>query len=178
MRTPLFTIACLAISTAGLIAQESTATPIADDIRKAWDGAKHYVQASAEVMPEENYGFKPVDTVRTFGAIIAHVAGANYVFCSAAKGEQSPHAEDEFEKTAKTRAEIQKALEGSIAYCDAAYSVDDKTLGQVVDLPFGMGKGSRARLLLLNTGHNLEHYGNLVTYLRMKGVVPPSSRGQ
>jgi hypothetical protein len=56
--------------------------------------------------------------------------------------------------------------------------VDDKTLADVVDLPFGMGKGSRARMLLLNTGHNLEHYGNLVTYLRMKGVVPPSSRGQ
>jgi uncharacterized damage-inducible protein DinB len=148
-------------------------------VSKAWDGAKKYVQSSAELMSEENYGFKPVDTVRTYGEIIAHLAGANYIFCSAAKGEPSPHAEDEFEKSAKTKADIQKALDGSIAYCDGVYSaMDDKSLAEVVDLPFGMGKGSRARMLLLNTGHNLEHYGNLVTYMRMKGVVPPSSRGQ
>jgi uncharacterized damage-inducible protein DinB len=172
-------MACLALSTAGLAAQGSSANPVTDDVRKAWDGAKHNVQASAELMTEANYGFKPVDSVRTFGEIVAHVAGANYVFCSAAKGEQSPHAEDEFEKSAKTKADIQKALEGSIVYCDGAYaSVDDKTVAEVVDLPFDMGKGSRARMLLLNTGHNLEHYGNLVTYLRMKGLVPPSSRGQ
>ena len=72
-------------------------------------------------MPEAGYAFKPVETVRTFGQILAHIAGANYVFCAPAKGEKSPHAEDEFEKSATTKADIVKALNESLAYCDAAY---------------------------------------------------------
>ena len=128
-------------------------------------------------MPEKDYGFRPVETVRTFGQILAHVAGANYVFCSAAKGEASPHAEAAFEKTATTRAQIIKVLSDSIAYCDAAYAaLDDKRAGETIDLPFGMGKGARALPLMLNTGHLQEHYGNLVTYFRIKGMVPPSSQ--
>ena len=92
-----------------------TANPIATGVRAAWDGAKRNLTRSAEMMPETDYGFRPVDTVRTFGQILAHVAGANYVFCSAAKGETSPHAEAAFEKTATTRAQIIKALNESIA---------------------------------------------------------------
>jgi uncharacterized damage-inducible protein DinB len=130
-------------------------------------------------MPEKDYSFRPVDTVRTFGQILAHVAGANYVFCSAAKGEKSPHAEAEFEKSATTRAQIIKALNESIAYCDTAYAaLDDKRAGETIDLAFGMGKGARVLPLIQNTGHLQEHYGNLVTYFRVKGMVPPSSQGQ
>jgi uncharacterized damage-inducible protein DinB len=155
------------------------ANPVAAGMRTAWEGSKRNLTRSAELMPEADYSFRPVDTVRTFGQILAHVAGANYVFCSAAKGEKSPHAEAAFEKTATTRAQIIKALNDSIAYCDAAYaSLDDKRAGETVDLPFGMGKGARALPLMLNTGHLQEHYGNLVTYFRVKGMVPPSSQGQ
>src|SRR5688572_2217423 len=153
--------------------------PVSSAVRSAWEGAKRNLAQSAEVMPESDYAFRPVETVRTFGQILAHVAGANYVFCAAAKGEKPPHAEDAFEKTATTRAQITKALNDSIAYCDAAYaSLDDKRAGETVDLPFGMGKGARALPLMLNTGHLQEHYGNLVTYFRIKGMVPPSSQGQ
>ena len=155
----------------------ANANPIASGVRTAWDGAKRNLTRSAELMPESDYNFRPVDTVRTFGQILAHVAGANYVFCSAAKGEKSPHDEAAFEKTATTRAQIIKALGESIAYCDAAYAaLDDKRAGETVDLPFGMGKGARALPLILNTGHLQEHYGNLVTYFRVKGMVPPSSQ--
>ncbi len=157
----------------------ATPNPIANGVRVAWDGAKRNLTRSAELMPEADYGFRPVDTVRTFGQILAHVAGANYVFCSAAKGETSPHAEAAFEKTATTRAQIIKALNESIAYCDAAYAaLDDTRAGETVALPFGMGKGARSLPLILNTGHLQEHYGNLVTYFRIKGMVPPSSQGQ
>ena len=121
-------------------------------------------------MPEENFGFQPTKEVRTFGQILAHVAGANYVFCSAAKGEKSPHAEEAFEKTATTRAAINKALADWISYCDAAYNVNDRQLTEAVDLPFGQGKGPRSRALLGNVGHLNEHYGNLVTYFRIKGL--------
>jgi uncharacterized damage-inducible protein DinB len=158
---------------------QSPANPVAAGVRTAWDGAKRNLTRSAELMPEADYSFRPVTTVRTFGQILAHVAGANYVFCSAAKGEKSPHAEAAFEKTATTRAHIIKVLNESIAYCDGAYAaLDDKRAGETVDLPFGMGKGARALPLMLNTGHLQEHYGNLVTYFRVKGMVPPSSQGQ
>lgn len=157
----------------------STANPISSGVRTAWDGAKRNLTRSAEQMPEADYAFRPVNTVRTFGQILAHVAGANYVFCSAAKGEKSPHEEAAFEKTAKTRAQIIKALADSMTYCDGAIAaLDDKRAAEIVDLPFGMGKGARALPLMLNTGHLQEHYGNLVTYFRIKGMVPPSSQGQ
>ncbi len=157
----------------------ASANPVAASIRTAWDGGKRNLTRSSELMPEADYSFRPVDSVRTFGQILAHVAGANYVFCSAAKGEKSPHAEAAFEKTATTRAQIIKVLNDSIAYCDAAYAaLDDRRAGETVDLPFGMGKGARALPLMLNSGHLQEHYGNLVTYFRIKGMVPPSSQAQ
>jgi uncharacterized damage-inducible protein DinB len=169
-----------ALSGASAFAQvPATANPVAAGVRTAWEGSKRNLTRSAELMPEKDYSFRPVDTVRTFGQILAHVAGANYVFCSAAKGEKSPHAEAEFEKTATTRAQIVKALNDSIAYCDTAYAaLDDKRAAETVDLPFNMGKGARALPLMLNTGHLQEHYGNLVTYFRVRGMVPPSSQGQ
>lgn len=160
---------------AGLTAQ-APANPVSDAIRSAWNGAKRNMLGSAKVMPEAKYGFKPVATVRSFGAILAHVAGANFEFCSAARGEKTPHAEDEFEKTAKTPAAIAKALQDSMDYCDIAYkALNDRTAAEVIDGPFGGGKQPRAAGLMGNTGHNLEHYGNLVTYLRINGLVPPSS---
>ena len=154
-----------------------TTESISSAIRQAWDDAKRNLQQSAELMPEPDYSFKPVDTVRTFGQILAHVAGANYEFCAAARGEKSPFSEDHFEKNAKTKAEIVKGLKDSLAYCDTAYkSLTDRTAGEAVTMPFGMSSRPRAAALIGNTGHVQEHYGNLVTYFRIKGMVPPSSR--
>jgi uncharacterized damage-inducible protein DinB len=153
------------------------ANPLSQALKKAWDDAKGNVRGSAEQMPEADYAFKPTEQVRTFGQILAHIAGANYVFCSAAKAEKSPFAEEHFEKSATTKAAIVKALSDSIAYCDAAYAgLTDAKAGESVTMPFGMGSGPRASALIGNTGHLQEHYGNLVTYFRIKGMVPPSSR--
>lgn len=155
------------------------ANPITTSLRSAWNGAKRNVRRSADVMPEAKYGFKPVDSVRTFGALLSHVAGASYEFCSAAKGEKSPHAEDEFEKSAKTKADIVKALDGAIAYCDEVYkTLDDKKAAQMVGGAFGGPQGAVAANLIGNTNHFNEHYGNMVTYLRINGLVPPSSQPQ
>jgi len=148
-------------------------------VRNAWNGAKRNIVESAEQMPEENYSFKPVDSVRTFGQILAHVAGTSYVYCSAAKGEKTPFEEDHFEKTATTKAAIVKALADSNAYCDQAFTaLTDATAAQPVSNPFGSGQSPRVSSLLGNTGHLNEHYGNLVTYFRIKGMVPPSSKRQ
>lgn len=153
--------------------------PVSDAIREGWNGAKRNLSRAAEAMPEAKFSFKPVDTVRSYGQIIAHVAGANYIFCAAARGEKAPYSEDHFEKSATTKAAITKALNDSLAYCDAAYTaVTDRTAGEMVASAFGNGKSARASALMGNTGHLQEHYGNLVTYLRINGIVPPSSTGQ
>jgi len=160
-------------------AQTAPTNPITTSLRSAWTSAKTNVRRSADVMPEAKYGFKPVEAVRSFGAILAHVAGASYEFCSAAKGEKTPHAEDEFEKSAKTKADIVKALDGAIAYCDEVYkTLDDAKAAQMGNGAFGGPRDARAGLLIGNTGHFMEHYGNLVTYLRINGLVPPSSAPQ
>ena len=176
MKRSMTLAAVLLAAAASLSAQAPAANPVAQAVRDSWNGAKQNVVKSASVMPADKFGFKPVATVRTYGQILAHLAGANYVFCAAAKGEKTPHAEDEFEKNATTPTAIVKALQDSVAYCDAAYtSLDDKRALEVVDGPFGSGKTTRMSALLGNAGHLQEHYGNLVTYLRMNGLVPPSS---
>ena len=175
MRLLRFAAMALLACTTSLSAQ-APANPVADGIRGGWNGAKRNMLGSAKVMPEAKYSFKPVDSVRTFGQILAHVAGANYEFCAAARGEKPPFSEDAFEKSATTAAAIQKALQDSIAYCDAAYaSLDDRNAAEIINGPFGGGKEARATALMGNTNHNNEHYGNLVTYLRINGLVPPSS---
>jgi uncharacterized damage-inducible protein DinB len=149
----------------------ASSDPISQAIRGTWEGAKRNLKESAEQMPEADYAFRPTDQVRTFGEILAHVAGANYVFCAPARSEKSPHEEADFEKTAKTKAEIVKALTDSMAYCDAAYTaLTDRTAAEMI------GTQARASTLIRNVGHLQEHYGNLVTYFRLKGMVPPSSR--
>lgn len=154
----------------------SAANPVASAVRSDWNGVKQNVLKSASIMPADKYGFKPVASVRSFGQILAHLAGANYIFCAAAKGEKSPHAEDTFEKSATTAPAIVKALQDSIAYCDAAYTaLDDRRAIETIDGPFGGGKAPRVAALMGNTGHLQEHYGNIVTYLRINGLVPPSS---
>jgi uncharacterized damage-inducible protein DinB len=157
--------------------QAAGANPISQAMKKAWDDAKGNMRASAEQMPEADYAFKPTEQVRTFGQILAHVAGANYVFCSAARGEKSPFTEDHFEKNATAKPAIVKALSDSLAYCDAGYAgLTDAKAAESIAMPFGMGNAPRASALMGNTGHLQEHYGNLVTYFRVKGMVPPSSR--
>lgn len=173
----ILSIVAMAALVAGpeLLAAQA-AQPVTQSLRSSWDGAKKNVVESATVMPEADYSFKPVETVRTFGQILGHIAGANYVFCSAVKGEKAPHAEDAFEKLA-TKAALVKALGESMAYCDTVVAgVDDRKLGETIEMPFGMGKAARASAIVMNIGHLNEHYGNLVTYFRIKGIVPPSSR--
>ena len=173
-------VAALCASAAGVAVTAQTrgpAQPVTDAMRASWDGAKKNIRDTADVVPESLYSFSPVPgTVRTLGQMLGHVAGANYEFCSAAKGEKPPHAEAAFESLA-TKAAIIRAWDDSVAYCDAAYTaLTDRSAGETIERPFGGGKGPRASALLGNTSHLNEHYGNLVTYMRIKGIVPPSSR--
>ncbi len=134
---------------------------------------KMYIIKSAEQMPVENYSFKPVPTVRSFGEIVGHLANENFLMCASAKGEKRTMVQD-FEKNTEKTALVQ-ALKESLAYCDPLYLMADKAFPGTTEL-FGM-KMTRLGVLALNVTHNFEHYGNFITYLRMKGLVPPSSQG-
>lgn len=141
----------------------------------AWAGAKRNIVESADQMPEANYSFRPVDGVRTFGQILAHVADSNYFYCARSKGEAPPVADGTLEKSATTKAAIVKALGESVAYCDAIYaSVTAASAAEMVKA--GDNQIPRVQPLFSNVSHNVEHYGNLVTYFRLKNIVPPSTK--
>ena len=177
MLQPVVRLAVLAVAVILPLNAAAQSNPITQALRNTWNEAKTNVRRSADVMPEAKYGFKPVDSVRTYGAILAHVAGAAYEFCAAAKGETAPFTEAGVEKSATTRAAIIKALDGSIAYCDEVFkTLDDAKAAQMAPGAFGGPQAPRAQALIGNTGHFQEHYGNLVTYLRINGLVPPSSQ--
>ena len=137
-----------------------------------YQGVKAILLRSAEKMPEENYGFKPTEVLRSFGQIVGHVADAQYTFCSNVLGEKRPAIKVEETKTSK--AELIAALKDAFAYCDRAYDGMSDTAG-AEKVKF-MGRDT-PKLGALNTNsvHTIEHYGNLVTYMRMKNVVPPTS---
>ncbi len=143
--------------------------------RDVWQMNSAYVLRSAEQMPEADYSFKPVPAVRSFGQLIGHVAGSQYMFCAAALGETGK-AEDDIEKSVTTKAGLVQALKASNEYCNRAYAQSDAQVAGMTKL-FG-GDRSRMFALTLNAAHDGEHYGNIVTYLRIKGMVPPSSQPQ
>ena len=136
-------------------------------------------------MPADEYAFKPTPQVRSFDELIGHVASANFYFCSQAKGEKSPSTTNyeklpstaNYEKATGKRI-LQKALNDSLAYCDAVYaSTTDANFNQLVKTPGPNGERetTRGAVLMFNTTHNNEHYGNVVVYMRLKGHVPPST---
>ena len=143
----------------------AAATALADEagntkaLGSAWNRVKRLNTASAQAMPEANYAFKPTPEVRSFGQIIGHLANEHFMVCSEVKGEANPQKAVDFEKKT-TKADLVKALADSYTYCDGVAPKDDKGFAN----------------LLGNLTHDSEHYGNLVTYMRMKGIVPPSSQ--
>ena len=153
----------------GALAQQN---PISADIKGLHDTVKGYILKSADKMPEADYAYRPSPDVRSFGQLLGHIADAQYLFCSAVKGEKPPA--PAVEKTKSSKAELTAALNEAFGYCDSAYTaLTDASGGEIVKF-FGRER-SKAGVLAFNNNHNFEHYGNLVTYLRMKGIVPPSS---
>jgi len=139
---------------------------------KAYGYLKDILIRSAEKMPEENYNFKPTEAVRSFGQILGHVADSNYFFCSMVLGEKNPSLK--IEKTKASKADLIASLKDAFTYCDKAYNgMTDASGSETVKL-FG-GDTRKRDVLTVNNMHSVEHYGNIVTYLRLKNIVPPSS---
>jgi uncharacterized damage-inducible protein DinB len=138
-----------------------------------FETVRGYIIAAAEQMPEEKYGYQPTAEVRTFGQIVGHVANAQYMFCGTATGGNARPPEDFEERT--TKAGLVEAIKMGFAHCDAAFAMGDEQAMEEVQF-FGQA-GTRLWVLAFNLSHTWEHYGNLVTYMRENGLVPPSSQG-
>jgi|SRR5579862_3275784 len=149
--------------------------------KATWDNYKSDLSKSAEQMPEKDYSFRPPTMpaadkkeIRTFGEILLHVAEENGLFCSVAGGMTAPA---DTATAATSKAAVQKALADSFTLCDKVWAATNEKNGSTpVEMPFNLGHSTRLAVLAFNTAHDAEHYGNVVTYLRAKGLVPPSSQ--
>jgi len=147
--------------------------PLSTAVKGQYGMAKNVIVRSAEKVPAEDYGFKATDEVRSFGQLVAHVADAQYGFCSAVLGEKSPMTAS-VEKTKTSKADLVQALKDAFAYCDKAY--DDMTDASGAQMVKFFGRETpKLGVLTFSNMHDYEHYGNMVTYMRLKKIVPPSS---
>lgn len=145
--------------------------PLSGEIKQSYETVKNNILKSAEEMPEENYSFKPTPDIRSFAQVLGHVAESQMRTCSAFTG--APKSIDAATKTSK--ADLTATLHDAFAQCDKAYeSVTDADAANMIKTP----RGERTKLgaLVGNTMHDTEQYGILAVYLRLKGLVPPSSR--
>ena len=160
--------------------QTSPKDPMATWLHNAFNSNRKNIEKSAEKVSEDLYGLRPgpQEEVRTFGQILGHLANFNYLWCSQAKGEKNPGQGSDFEKLA-SKAALLRALSDAFAYCDSAYAALTDASGlEVITVTQENGRKAqvpRMSLLVLNYGHNNDHYGNLVTYMRIKSIVPASS---
>jgi hypothetical protein len=157
-----------------------TVTSILDSGIKSVEG--EFVPA-AEAMPEGKYDFAPTSGefkgVRTFAQQVKHVAAVNYMVAAAILGEKPPVdlGGESGPDNIKSKAEIVKFIKDSYVYAHkAAATITAENATGEVQLPFG--KFTRMGLAILVTAHSFDHYGQMVEYLRMNGIVPPASRGQ
>ena len=168
----LFTAVSVFALLAGVAAAADAPNPLVATSSMFYGLIKNDVLGSAEKMPEADYSFRPTLEVRTYGELLAHIANAQFLMCGIAS-DGKPVKKD-FEKTAKTKAEIEAALKESVAFCEGVYQKMTDA-DAVATVPFFGRQASKLGVLDFNIAHDFEHYGNLVTYMRIKGIVPPSS---
>jgi uncharacterized damage-inducible protein DinB len=175
MGIPGVAVVMIALCAASLEAQteQHQSDPMIASIQDAAKHVRSVFLKAAEQMSDEDYAFRPTPEVRTFGQILAHVAGNNYWFCATAMGEKAPVSDVEKLKT--TRAEIQRTLAESFDYCERAYAaMADEAKAKAMKQFMGSPRPALA-VLNFRTYHSLLHWGNAITYMRLRGKVPPST---
>jgi uncharacterized damage-inducible protein DinB len=161
-----------AVSAQTAPAAPTVTSPATQAVKAQFEMIKGVLNKTAAKVGEELYSFKPTPEVRSIGQLIGHVADSQFGMCAAAAGQQPPQSGIEKSKTSK--AELSKALADSSAYCDTVLAGMNDTKG-MESIKFFTGPTPRLFVLTFNIAHSYEHYGNLVTYMRLKGIVPPSS---
>jgi hypothetical protein len=156
-------------------AQTADADPYTKAAKQQFDRIHTLVARAAATAGDEVYAFKPTPEVRTFASVVGHIADGNILLCTAASGVKPTITREHEKKTSKT--EIIAALEQSKAFCDKVLATMTDASGATIFAAFEGAGQPRLSWIHSNNSHVWEHYGNLVTYLRLKGIVPPSSEG-
>jgi uncharacterized damage-inducible protein DinB len=173
MLRPALVFAALSAS-AGRTQLAAQASPLSAEVKQDYQSVRDYFLQAAEEMPESLYTFRPSPAVRSFAQQVAHVADDQYNLCAPARGEVRKAAYTAIENSLSKKPELLTALRDAFGYCDTAFEALTDAGGSV---PAADGKGrTRFGYLNWNMWHTWEHYGNVVVYLRLKGLVPPSSQ--
>jgi hypothetical protein len=158
-------------------------SPVAQVLNHNISGVESEFVPAAEAMPEDQYSFAPTNGefkgVRTFAEQVKHVAAVNYLVGAAILQEKPPVelGGENGPASVKSRAEIVKFLKDSFAYVHKAVeSINESNMVSPIKSPFGAGTTTRLAMATLIAGHCFDHYGQMVEYLRMNGIVPPASR--
>jgi uncharacterized damage-inducible protein DinB len=170
MKLTPFVLAAALVLPSAAIAQ--TANPLTANAKLQFGALSGFVVRSAEKVPEDLYSFRATSDVRTMAQLFGHVADAMFGMCSTAAGTKPPRTG--IEKAVTAKAELVAALKEGISYCNTVYDgmTDQKGTETV---PFAFGPTPRLSVLYFVVTHTYEHYGNLVTYMRLNKIVPPSS---
>lgn len=169
-----FGLTCFALLCASAANGQGSAGGLSEGQKRLHTMFSNNLIRAAEKMPEEHYSFKPTPEVRSFGQLIGHVADAQYLFCAPVTGATNPA--PGIEKGQTSKADLVKSLKEAFAYCEKAFAMSDAEAAQPVKF-FGREQ-PKLTVLSFKSAHDMEHYGNVVTYMRMKGLVPPSSEGR
>ena len=153
-------------------ASAQTGDPLTAGAKAQFTGINSFIVRSAEKIPDSLYSFQPTPEVRTIAQLFGHIADAYFDMCSTAGGGTPPRRG--VEQSAKTKAELVKALNEGAAYCQSVIGAMNDRKGTET-VPFYFGPTPRLSVLYFSVTHSYEHYGNLVTYMRLNKIVPPSS---
>ena len=152
-------------------------------LQRSITNMQHEFVPAAEAMPEDKYGFAPTNGqfkgVRTFAQQIKHVAAVNYELGAALLEQKSPVdiGDESGPASITSKADVLKYLKDSFDYVHKAIAtINESNLAGTVRSPFGEGAVSRLGLAMAVASHGYDHYGQMVEYLRMNGIIPPASR--
>ncbi len=171
-RVTVIALGLMIVATAPALAQN----PLSQGALGSYSMVKGYVTRSAEMVPQEDYDYQPTPEVRTFGELFAHIADASFSICAGAAGEAPPRSG--IEGGVSGKAALQEALAEGFGYCDGVYEGMTDAVGAETVPFFGGQQMPKLSVLEFNTHHTFEHYGNIITYMRLRGMVPPSSMPQ
>ena len=170
--TTIWQLALIAGTLAAPAFAQTPTDPLSAALKRQWDGIALNLKESAEVVPAERYSFRPSQDVKTFAGEMGHAANTHYFFCARIKGEPNPNKNDYEKETNKDV--LVKAVIASNDYCSSVINgANDTWLMEMV------GQGAQAQprgaILSAHIAHSNETYGTVVPYMRMSGIVPPST---
>jgi uncharacterized damage-inducible protein DinB len=170
MKTFAIALACASVAAAQQAPAPDWKT-LGGTAKTMYTAVKTNIVKSAERMPDDGYSFKATPEVRSFAQLIGHLADANNTFCSGSLGLQNPN--PGIEKSKSSKADLVAALKAAMELCDKAYDVTEAQAAEMIK--FRNAERTRFSMLVYNAFHSNLHYGNVVTYLRLKKITPPST---